>query len=384
MAVQLVLPLCEINAGNSVIQMRHSVAMPMTLALEAAGKSIGLSDPNPRVGCVIVDSDGRTVGIGYTQPPGGPHAEIVALQDAVSRGLPTQGTTAYVTLEPCSHFGRTGPCCDALIAAGVIHVIASIADPNPLVAGRGFEKLKASGIAVDVGMGADSSYELNIGFFHRMTSGLPWVRMKVASSLDGRTALGNGVSQWISGEESRIDGHSWRARASAVLTGIGTVLHDRPRLDVRHVPTTCQPALVIVDSHLKTPLDAPCISSNRQVYIYYANENKEKIAHLHALGATTVYMPDSCGKVHLKGMLMDLGKREINELHVEAGQELNGAFLRNELVNELIIYLAPKLLGCGRSIASIGPFSELSESIKLKYKSVTQIGQDIRIQALVI
>lgn len=363
---------------------QHGLAVPMALALEAAAKSIGLSDPNPRVGCVIVDPFGRTIGIGNTQRPGGPHAEISALRDAAARGISTSGATAYVTLEPCSHFGRTGPCCDALISAGITRVVASIPDPNPLVAGQGFERLRASGVAVDVGMGAIQSFELNIGFFHRMKTGRPWVRVKTASSLDGRTALENGVSKWITAQESRVDGHAWRARASAVITGIGTVLHDSPQLDVRLVQTTNQPAIAIVDSHLQIPIDAPCLTSNRSAYVYYAVKNESKLEKLYSLGVTPVCMPNSHGRVHLNNMILDLGKREFNELHVEAGQELNGALFRDNLVDEILIYQAPKLLGTGRSIASIGTFTTLSQSKELEFKSIVQLGSDIRIQARVV
>ena len=189
-----------------------------------AYQSLYLTSPNPRVGCVLVDAAGRTIGQGHTQQAGGPHAEVMALRDAAAQGHSTVGATAYVTLEPCSHHGRTGPCCDALIKAGVRKVVASIADPNPLVAGQGFERLRAAGVEVEIGPGAAESRELNIGFFSRMLRKTPWVRMKVAASLDGKTALDDGTSQWITSEQARTDGHAWRARACAVLTGMGTVL----------------------------------------------------------------------------------------------------------------------------------------------------------------
>ena len=208
----------------------------MQQALDLAGRAVGLSEPNPRVGCVIVSADGRVLGAGHTQRAGEAHAEIMALRDAAARGHEVKGATAWVTLEPCAHHGRTPPCCDALIAAGIARVVGSVTDPNPLVAGEGFNRLRAAGIQVDVGAGARESQELNIGFFSRMRRGTPWVRMKVAASLDGKTALENGSSQWITSEEARADGHAWRARATAVLTGIGTVLEDDPRLDVRLAP----------------------------------------------------------------------------------------------------------------------------------------------------
>ncbi|RYF47914.1 MAG: bifunctional diaminohydroxyphosphoribosylaminopyrimidine deaminase/5-amino-6-(5-phosphoribosylamino)uracil reductase RibD, partial [Comamonadaceae bacterium] len=225
-------------------------------ALALATRACGRTEPNPRVGCVIMSPDGRLLGQGHTQQAGRHHAEVMALSDAAARSYSVLGATAYVTLEPCSHHGRTGPCCDALIAAGIKKVVASIADPNPLVSGQGFARLRAAGVEVEVGPGAAESRELNIGFFSRMIRKTPWVRLKVAASLDGKTGLHNGVSQWITSEAARTDGHAWRARAGAVLTGVGTVLEDNPRLDVRLVETPRQPHLVVVDSQLQTPPDA--------------------------------------------------------------------------------------------------------------------------------
>ena len=229
---------------------------PMAKALALAQRAIGLSEPNPRVGCVLTGADGQVLGQGHTQAVGGPHAEVMALRDAQSRGHATRGATAYVTLEPCAHHGRTGPCCDALIAAGVARVVVSIEDPNPLVAGEGLARMRAAGIAVTVGPGAAQSRELNIGFFSRMVRRTPWVRLKLAASLDGMTALDNGASQWITSEPARTDGHAWRARADVILTGIGTVRDDDPRLDVRLATVHRQPRLVVVDSRLETPPQA--------------------------------------------------------------------------------------------------------------------------------
>jgi diaminohydroxyphosphoribosylaminopyrimidine deaminase/5-amino-6-(5-phosphoribosylamino)uracil reductase len=221
-------------------------------ALELAAQALRLSNPNPRVGCVIWNADGQVIGEGHTQRAGGPHAEVMALRDAQARGESTIGATAFVSLEPCSHHGRTPPCCDALVAAGLSRVVVAGTDPNPLVGGRGIERLRAAGITVDILPGEDplacAARELNIGFLSRMVRGQPWVRMKMAASLDGTTALNNGVSQWITGEAARADGHAWRARACAVLTGIGTVLEDDPMLDVRLADTPRQPHLVVVDS----------------------------------------------------------------------------------------------------------------------------------------
>ena len=260
----------------------------MAQALALAARGLNLTSPNPRVGCVIVGAGGQLLGQGHTQQAGGPHAEIMALRDALENGHSVRGATAYVTLEPCSHQGRTGPCCDALISAGISQVVASIPDPNPRVCDQGFERLRAAGIAVTVGPGAQESRELNLGFFSRMVRRSPWVRMKAAASLDGKTALNNGTSQWITGEQARADGHTWRARACAVLTGIGTVLKDNPRLNVRLPHTQRQPHVVIVDSTLQTPLNAHLFIAGRAVYIYCSVKNDAKIRALSATGATVV------------------------------------------------------------------------------------------------
>lgn len=356
-------------------------------ALKLALHSICCSNPNPRVGCVITSASGQILGQGHTQRAGGPHAEIMALQDAASKGNSVVGATAYVTLEPCSHHGRTGPCCDALVAAGIKKVIASIADPNPKVSGQGFARLRAAGIDVEVGPGATESRELNLGFFSRMVRKTPWVRMKVAASLDGKTALENGVSQWITSEPARADGHAWRARACAVLTGIGTVLEDNPRLDVRLVDSPRQPHLVVVDSRLQTPLGAHLFIAGRAVYIYAAVPNDLKKAALEAQGATVIYLPGQQAgtqdKVDLKAMLLDLAAREVNELHVEAGEKLNGSFIREGLVDEFLVYLAPKLLGRGRDLASFGPLTSLTQAVALEFRSTEQVGLDLRILARV-
>lgn len=359
--------------------------MSISSSLEQASGALLISSPNPRVGCVLVSASGELLGTGHTQRTGGPHAEIMALRDAQSKGHSLQGATAYVTLEPCSHHGRTGPCCDALIAAGVRKVVASIADPNPLVAGQGFARLRAAGIEVEVGPGAQESRELNIGFFSRMVRKTPWVRMKVAASLDGKTALDNGVSQWITSEAARADGHAWRARSCAVLTGIGTVLEDDPRLDVRLVETPRQPHLVVVDSRLETPLDAQLFIAGRALYIYAAVPNDEKKAALEARGATVVYLPGPGGKVDLAAMLRDLAlQHEVNELHVEAGHKLNGSLFREGLVDEFVSYLAPKLIGQGRDMAHFGPLADLAQAIPLEFKSAEMLGPDLRIVSRVV
>jgi diaminohydroxyphosphoribosylaminopyrimidine deaminase / 5-amino-6-(5-phosphoribosylamino)uracil reductase len=357
------------------------VSWHLDLVIESAQNAIRLSHPNPRVGCLFTNSSKEIAGQGHTQAAGGPHAEIMALRDAEARGNSVVGATAHVTLEPCSHHGRTGPCCDALIAAGIKKVVVSIEDPNPLVSGRGIARLRAAGIEVEVGPGAAESRELNIGFFSRMIRKTPWVRMKVAASLDGTTALANGQSQWITSAEARTDGHAWRARSCAVLTGIGTVLQDNPRLDVRLVETPRQPHLVIVDSRLETPLDAHLFIAGRVLFIYAAARNDEKKAALEARGATVIFLPDANGKVDLAAMMKDLAKREINELHVEAGSKLNGSLIRAGLVDEFLIYLAPKLLGPGQGMAAFGPLQQLSEGVELQFLSADKVGNDLRVVA---
>jgi diaminohydroxyphosphoribosylaminopyrimidine deaminase / 5-amino-6-(5-phosphoribosylamino)uracil reductase len=370
---------------------------PQIALLEAAYaqalSALGAPSPNPCVGCVLVSADGKPVGQGHTQQAGGPHAEVMALRDAAAQGHSTVGATAYVTLEPCSHHGRTGPCCDALVAAGITKVVATNLDPNPLVAGQGFARLRAAGVEVEVLDPTDplaiASRELNIGFFSRMVRKTPWVRMKVAASLDGTTALDNGASQWITSAEARTDGHAWRARSCAILTGIGTVLADKPRLDVRLVETPRQPHLVIVDSGLQTPLDAPFFIAGRAVFIYAAVQNDEKKAALEALGAIVIYMPGHdtqdkpTGKVDLAAMLKDLGQREINELHVEAGFKLNGSLVREGLVDEFVVYLAPKLLGQGAGMFNFGPLTALDQGTTLDFLSTEMVGADLRIVARV-
>ncbi len=350
-------------------------------ALALAAQAVGLSEPNPRVGCVITRADGRLLGQGHTQQAGGPHAEVMALRDAFERGHEVRGATAYVTLEPCSHHGRTPPCCDALIAAGLARVVAAGQDPNPLVAGEGAARLRAAGIAVDMDLLADESRELNIGFFSRMRRKRPWVRLKSAVSLDGRTALENGRSQWITGEAARTDGHLFRKRAGAILTGVGTVLEDNPRLDVRLVETAHQPLRVIVDSRLDTPSTARILEPPGAVLIYAAAPDKVHREALRAKGAEIALAPGAHGKVDLASLLTDLAQRGINELHVEAGHKLSGSFVREGLVDEFLIYQAPKLLGAGQGLASFGPIETLDDALALRFVSIERLGDDLRLIA---
>jgi diaminohydroxyphosphoribosylaminopyrimidine deaminase / 5-amino-6-(5-phosphoribosylamino)uracil reductase len=380
----------------------------LSLALDCAQYSTWLSSPNPRVGCIIANATDTLLGQGHTQPRGHAHAEVMALHDAAAKGQSVQGATAYVTLEPCSHHGRTPPCCNALIEAGIAKVVVAVLDPNPLVAGRGVQMLRDAGLQVEVlptdSAQAIASRELNIGFFSRMLRKTPWVRMKIAASLDGQTALANGTSQWITGDAARADGHAWRARACAVLTGIGTVLQDDPLLDVRQIATPRQPHLVIVDSKLETPLTAklwttmgkrPVTASDfnlsqealdsipgRSVLIYAAVRDAAKQRALEALGAQVIYLPQDGGtKVDLRAMVLDLGRREINELHVEAGFKLNGSLLRAGVVDELLIYTAPKLLGTGMGIAQLPVLAQLNQAIELNFHSVQLVGADLRVLA---
>jgi len=366
----------------------------MQKALDLAAQALRITSPNPRVGCVIVNAQGHVVGQGHTQRAGGPHAEVVALQDAASKNLSVEGATVYVSLEPCAHHGKTGPCCEALAKAKVGKVVVAMVDPNPLVAGKGIDKLKAANIDVEIGDGASASASLNPGFLSRMSRQKPWVRMKIAASLDGQTSLQNGQSQWITGPEARADGHAWRARACAILTGIGTVLEDNPLLDIRLSPHAESPIrmphLVIVDSRLETPLDArlfehskPNSPTPRQVWIYAAIDNPAKRAALEAIGARVTLLPNPDGKVDLNALLHDLASREVNELHVEAGHKLNGSLLREACVDEFLVYLAPQMLGSGRGMAQWGPLDNLSQALRLEFTETQLIGKDLRVLAKV-
>jgi diaminohydroxyphosphoribosylaminopyrimidine deaminase/5-amino-6-(5-phosphoribosylamino)uracil reductase len=348
-------------------------------ALELAGQAVGLCEPNPRVGCVIASADGRVIGRGHTQEAGSAHAEVMALRTAELSGEAVRGGTAYVSLEPCSHHGRTPPCCDALIAAGLARVVVAVADPNPIVAGEGIARLRAAGIAVDLGLAADAAREINIGFFSRMVRGRPWLRMKAAISLDGRTALESGVSQWITGEAARADGHAWRKRAGAVLTGVGTVVDDDPRLDVRLVATARQPLRVVVDSRLDMPPTARILDAPGAVLVYAAAPAADRVAALQSRGAEIALVPGALGKVDLPAMLQDLARRGINELHVEAGSKLNGSFVREGLIDEWLVYVAPKLIGSGRALAAFGPLATLGEAVALRFHAVDRVGDDLRL-----
>lgn len=359
----------------------------MQLALDLARQALWLTSPNPRVGCVITSQDGTLLGQGHTQAAGQAHAEIMALRQAQTRGHDVHGATAWVTLEPCAHHGRTGPCADALLAAGIGRVVAATSDPNPQVAGQGLARLQAAGVATQVLPSSDplhaQAHELNLGFFKRMTHGLPWVRLKTACSMDGQTALANGQSQWLTGQAARDDGHAWRARACAVLTGMGTVLADDPALNVRAHPTPRQPHLALVDTRLELPLTAKLLDTlgqgGRRIWIYTAADAQHpKRAALRARGAEVVDCANALGQVDLHAMLRDLARQEINELHVEAGHRLNGALMQAGCVDEWLIYQAPVWLGPGRSMAQTPALAQLAHAQRLQFVSVDRVGLDLR------
>jgi len=346
-------------------------------ALELAARGLYTTTPNPRVGCVIV-SAGAIVGEGFHERAGAPHAEITALASAGGRAA---GATVYVTLEPCSHHGRTPPCVDALIAARVKRVVAAMGDPNPRVAGAGFARLRAAGIEVAAGLLEREARELNVGFVARMTRGRPWMRMKIAATLDGKTALADGQSQWLTGELARGDGHRWRARSCAVLTGIGTVRDDDPRLTVRAVETSRQPLKVLVDSRLEVPLGARLLDGGN-VLVAAAVEDRPKIAALAERGAEVVLLPNREHKVELGDLARELARRELNEIHVEAGVKLNGSLVAAGLVDEFVIYLAPSLIGeSGRGMFNLPPIDALDQRLALRLLDVQRVGDDLRIVA---
>jgi len=349
----------------------------MARALRLAELGLYTTTPNPRVACLIVNK-GKVVGEGWHHSAGAPHAEINAL---LAAGSAARGATLYVSLEPCSHHGRTPPCTQALIAAGVSRVVAAMQDPNPQVAGRGLAALQAAGIACECGLLESEARELNLGFVTRMTRGRPWVRVKIAASLDGRTALENGASQWITGPAARLDGQRWRARACAILSGIGTVRADDPQLNVREVETPRQPLKVLVDSHLELPLQAKVLNGGG-VLLASANDAGEKAAALRARGAEILSLPNADGHVDLAALLAELASRGINEVHVEAGARLNGALLAAGLVDELLLYLAPCLLGdAARGMFGIPALASLEDKRGLVIHDVRMVGNDLRLLA---
>ena len=354
----------------------------MQQALAQAASVLYITTPNPRVGCVIV-RDNQLLGQGATQPPGGPHAEVGALRDAQARGHDARGATVYVTLEPCSHFGRTPPCVDALIAAGVGRVVVAMGDPNPQVGGQGYARLDAAGIEVTCGVCAAQALALNVGFVSRMHRGRPWVWAKMASSLDGRSALHNGVSQWITGAAARADGHHWRARSCVVLTGMGTVRKDNPQLNVRAVQTTRQPRRAVIDGTLSIDASAR-IFDGSEVLVFTSVERPDRVAVLAKCNARVIVLPDSVpGRVDLAAVMQWLAQDGVNEVHVEAGAGLTGALIGAGQVDELLLYVAPVLLGDAVGMARLPVLEYLDDVQRYAFHDVGMVGEDVRLRARV-
>jgi len=362
----------------------------MARALQLARRGLYTTDPNPRVGCVLV-RDGAVVGEGFHARAGTPHAERHALAQAGERA---RGATAYVTLEPCSHTGRTGPCADALIDAGVTRVVAAMEDPNPLVAGQGLQRLADAGIATAVGLLEAEARDLNPGFVSRMTRQRPYIRIKIAASVDGRTAMANGESQWITGPAAREDVQRLRARSSAVITGVGTVLADRPSYTVRprqwrlaeyrqHAADddwVRQPLRVILDRTLRTPPDVPVVSALGHCLLVAGEQHPGRQNALESAGAEVMLLPASGSGIDLQQLLIELNRRECNEVLVECGATLAGAFVREGLFDEILVYMAPTLLGSSaRPLLGLPQLASMSEKVALKWQDVRQVGDDLRL-----
>jgi diaminohydroxyphosphoribosylaminopyrimidine deaminase/5-amino-6-(5-phosphoribosylamino)uracil reductase len=353
----------------------------MARALYLARKGLYTTDPNPRVGCVLV-KDGRIIGEGWHKKAGLAHAEVEAINNAAED---TTGATAYVTLEPCSHHGRTPPCCETLVKAGIKRVVAAMQDPNPKVAGNGFAHLKAAGVAVSIGILEEDTRVLNRGFIMRMTEGRPFVRSKLAMSLDGRTAMASGESQWITSPEARADVHKLRAESSAILTGINTVLADDPSLTARLDQEVVQPVRVVLDSNLQMPVNARMLTLPGRTLILIctpvrSEQVEERIQKLKDTGAEIYHLPEKQGRVDLAEAMKFLAEQEINEVLVEAGALLNGALLNENLVDKWIIYIASKILGDqGRGLFNLPGLDKLSDSKEMKFKDIRQVGKDLKI-----
>ncbi len=351
----------------------------MNRALELARSVMFSTSPNPRVGCIIVKNH-QILGEGATQPPGGPHAEICAIRDAQVRGHDLRGATFYVTLEPCSHHGRTPPCVDALLAAEPARVVIAARDPNPLVSGAGIRKLRDAGVTVETGMGLDQALDINPGFVSRMSIQRPWVRMKIASTLDGKVALNNGRSQWITGAEARTDGHHWRARACVILTGSGTVSDDDPLLTVRDIDTPRQPIRAVIDSQFAVDEDARLFDGG-PVWVFVTEYNEAKAARLAERNVRVITVNEKNRHVDLKAVMAWMGQQDINEVHVEAGPGLNGALLQAGCVDELLVYMAPKILGDARAAVQHTPFTVLADAYRFAFFDTACCGEDLRLRA---
>lgn len=353
----------------------------MSRALRLAERGLYTTDPNPRVGCVLV-RDGEIVGEGWHVRAGGPHAEIEALAQAAERA---RGATAYVTLEPCCHHGRTPPCSEALIRAGIRRVVAAMQDPNPQVAGKGLQQLRAAGIEVASGLLAPQAEALNPGFVRRMRDGRPHVRCKLAMSLDGRTAMASGESQWITGSAARRDVHRLRARSSAIMSGIGTILSDDPSLTARNADDSLaerQPLRVVLDPHLSTPPEAKFLAQPGQSLIVTATEEPDVQAMLEAAGAEVICLPQGPDTIDLPALLGVLAQRQVNEVLLETGAILSGAALRAGIIDELIIYMAPKLMGDGaRGLFHTPGLERLADAVELSISEIRAVGDDWRITA---
>ncbi|WP_189530878.1 bifunctional diaminohydroxyphosphoribosylaminopyrimidine deaminase/5-amino-6-(5-phosphoribosylamino)uracil reductase RibD [Paludibacterium paludis] len=349
----------------------------MQEALRLAESATRRASPNPGVGCVLV-RDGRIIGRGATRPAGDDHAEIQALKDCAARGESPRGATVYVTLEPCSHHGRTPPCAAALIREGVTRVVAAMVDPYPEVAGRGLAMLEGAGIDIRVGLMADEARRVHRGFLSRVSRQRPWVTLKAAATLDGKTALLNGKSQWITGPEARLDVQRLRAASDAILTGSGTVLADNPRLTVRDVQVEHQPLRVVLDGRLVTSPDREIYRGGGTLLASCADDGQ--LSRWREAGCETLVLPRANGHADLGALLAHLAQRGINHLMVEAGAGLNGALLRAGLVDDIVLYLAPALAGdAARGLFAWPALEDLADKTPLTVRDVRMVGRDIRL-----
>ena len=361
-----------------VMDQNHQDQAWMRQAIELSRTAFYVTSPNPRVGCLIV-RDGKILISGVTQRAGGPHAEAVALAEAAQAGIDVVGATLYVTLEPCSHHGRTPPCADAIIKAGIGRVVAALTDPNPQVAGQGLARLRQAGIPTQVGVCAQEALEVNPGFISRMLCERPWVWLKTAISLDGRVALSNGESQWITSQAARDDSHHWRARSCMVLTGIGTVLSDDPSLTVRAVATERQPERAVVDTRLRIPETAKMLDGGH-VIVFTVADDPDKTQRLAQRNVRVVRMPEQNGRVDLAEVMRWIGQNDFNEVHVESGGRLAGALQQAGLLDELVVYMAPVLLGHGLPLATLPQFESLSQISRYVFTEHAWVGQDVRLR----
>ncbi len=370
---------CLTKKSDTLISFSTADFRYMARALELARRGIYSTDPNPNVGCIVVAPDGAVVGEGWHERAGEAHAEVRALLQAGERA---RGATVYVTLEPCSHHGQTPPCVNALIDGGVAKLVCAMQDPNPQVAGSGLKKLQNAGVVVQSGLLEAEAGLLNQGFITRMETGRPWVCLKLAVSVDGCTALASGESKWITGAEARADVHRMRARSSAILSGIGTVIADNPQLNARceAIANILQPLRVVADSSLRLPMDAKLLSGEGSVLVYHSDGAPEKAAQLESKGVAVKQVANVLGHLCLESLLDDLGERGVNEVLVEAGPILNGALLQAGLVNELVVYQAAKVMGSGaKGMFALPTVERMADSIELNLVGVRRVGADLRL-----